>query len=94
MQSLLWVSVHKRKQPKFISYRNFISEVIESWNAIQTKTLADGSVARVLDCCPQEVDTFQCIQKLGGICSEGDYPKPTGQCQPNKCKPFARVCAY
>ncbi|CAF2512688.1 unnamed protein product [Rotaria sp. Silwood2] len=48
-----------------------------------------GSVARVVDCCPQPVDPLQCIRKLGGICSARDYPTPTGKCIPDQCKPFA-----
>jgi hypothetical protein len=66
--------------------------VVESLHAIQTGNLAEGSVARVADCCPQAVDPLQCITKLGGICHLADYPKPTGQCVPNQCKPFAKVC--
>ncbi|CAF3353192.1 unnamed protein product [Rotaria sp. Silwood1] len=64
-------------------------EVIESLHAIQTGQVVAGSIARVVDCCPQPVDPFQCIMKLGGICSAGDYPTPTGQCIPNQCTPFA-----
>ncbi|CAF4643022.1 unnamed protein product, partial [Rotaria sp. Silwood1] len=66
-------------------------EVIESLHVIQTGQLVEGSIARVVDCCPQPVDPFQCIMKLGGICSAGDYPTPTGQCIPNQCTPFAYV---
>ncbi|CAF4115099.1 unnamed protein product [Rotaria sp. Silwood2] len=66
-------------------------EVIESWYAIQTGKLVQGSVARVVDCCPQPADPFQCIMKLGGICSAGDYPTPTGKCIPDQCKPFAHM---
>ncbi|CAF4493800.1 unnamed protein product [Rotaria socialis] len=64
-------------------------EVVESLYAIQKGKLVRGSVGRVDDCCPQTVEPFQCIKKLGGICSAADYPAPTGQCIPNKCKPFA-----
>ncbi len=60
--------------------------------AIETGQLAEGSVARVADCCPQPVDPFQCISKQGGICSVRDYPSTTGQCIPDKCKPFFNVC--
>jgi hypothetical protein len=60
-------------------------------NAIETGKLISGSIARVADCCPQPIDPFQCIKKLGGICSEADYPTPTGQCIPDKCKPIATV---
>ncbi|CAF4543178.1 unnamed protein product [Rotaria sp. Silwood1] len=66
-------------------------EVIESLHAIQTEQLVEGSVARVADCCPQPVDPFQCIKKLGGICRAADYPTPTGQCIPNQCTPFAHL---
>ncbi|CAF0807713.1 unnamed protein product [Rotaria sp. Silwood1] len=69
-------------------------EVIESLHAIQTGKLIEGSVARVVDCCPQPVDPFQCIMKLGGICSAGDYPTPTGQCIPNQCTPFAHLIIF
>jgi hypothetical protein len=61
-------------------------------HAIQTGSLKEGSIARVVDCCPQPVDPFQCITKLGGICLAADYPATTGQCVPNQCKPFATVC--
>ncbi|CAF4236522.1 unnamed protein product, partial [Rotaria sordida] len=64
-------------------------EVVESLHAIQTGQLIEGSIARVADCCPQPVDPFLCIMKLGGICSATDYPTPTGQCIPNQCTPFA-----
>ncbi|CAF1210581.1 unnamed protein product [Adineta ricciae] len=63
-------------------------EVIESWYAIQTKNLVEGSVARVDDCCDPQVNVFECITKLGGICREADYPLVTQQCQPKKCAPF------
>ena len=71
-----------------------IVEVIESLHAIQTGQLTAGSPARVADCCPQPVDVFQCIKKLGGICSAASYPKPTGQCIPDQCTPFAHVCTF
>ncbi|CAF1551314.1 unnamed protein product, partial [Rotaria sordida] len=64
-------------------------EVVESFHTIQTAQLVEGSIARVADCCPQPVDPFLCIMKLGGICSATDYPTPTGQCIPNQCTPFA-----
>jgi hypothetical protein len=67
------------------------SEVIETLNAIEKGKLVEGSVARVADCCPQPIDPFQCIKKLGGICSAADYPTPTGQCKPDQCKPIASV---
>ncbi len=60
--------------------------------AIETGHLYEGSVARVADCCPQPVDPFQCIYKQGGICSAESYPSTTGQCIPDKCKPFFNVC--
>ncbi|CAF1497251.1 unnamed protein product [Adineta steineri] len=63
-------------------------EVIETLYAIQTGNLVAGSVARVIDCCPKESDVFECIAKLRGICRADDYPSTTGQCQPDKCKPF------
>lgn len=61
-------------------------------HAIQTGNLVKGSVARVIDCCSQEIDPFECISKLGGICSESDYPTTTGQCVPNACQPQIHVC--
>ncbi|CAF4353496.1 unnamed protein product, partial [Didymodactylos carnosus] len=64
-------------------------ESIESLYAIQTKNLEEGSVERVSDCCPQHLVPFDCIKKLGGICHAADYPKPTGDCDPTACKPFA-----
>jgi len=64
-------------------------EVVESLHAIQTGQLEEGSVARVIDCCPQPVDPFQCVIKLGGICRQADYPSTTGQCVPDQCQPFA-----
>ncbi|CAF0918742.1 unnamed protein product [Adineta ricciae] len=47
-----------------------------------------GSVARVDDCCDPQVNVFECITKLGGICREVDYPSVTQQCLPKKCAPF------
>ena len=66
-------------------------EVIESWYAIQTKNLVAGSIARVDDCCDPQVNVFECIIKLGGICREADYPAITHQCEPKKCAPFTHV---
>jgi hypothetical protein len=74
-----------------ISYKNNILEVIESFHAIKTGKLEEGSVARVIDCCPQPVDPFQCIIKLGGLCRAADYPITTGQCIADKCKPVITV---
>jgi hypothetical protein len=87
----LWVSVYKTILAKLVQYKNNISEVIETLSAIQTGKLVAGSPARVADCCPQPVDPFQCVFKQGGICTAAEYPKTTGQCIPNKCKPFATV---
>ena len=67
------------------------AEVVESLNAIQTQRLEEGSVDRVVDCCTEQLETLQCILKQGGICRAADYPATTGQCIPNKCRPFARV---
>ena len=68
-----------------------VVEVIETFHAIQTKQLVRGSVARVVDCCPQPVDPLQCILKMGGLCTEAEYPKPTGKCVPDQCKPSITV---
>ncbi|CAF0977077.1 unnamed protein product, partial [Adineta ricciae] len=66
------------------------TEVIETFHAIETKKLIEGSVSRVYDCCPSETsDIFECIQKLGGICSNSAYPTQLNTCEPNKCQPFA-----
>lgn len=65
--------------------------MIETLHAIDTKQLVRGSPAFVSDCCPQPVDPFTCVAKLGGICSETDYPQPTGKCASSKCTPFANV---
>jgi hypothetical protein len=82
----------KKSVVRLRSFETNISEIIESLHAIQTGNLEAGSVARVIDCCPSQINTLQCISKLGGICHEGDYPTTTGQCVPNKCTPFAKVC--
>ncbi|CAF1429853.1 unnamed protein product [Didymodactylos carnosus] len=77
--------------------RNFLGssivavELIESLHAAETKQLVEGSIARVADCCPQSQDVFECIKKLGGICSVSDYPEPKGKCESNACKPFATL---
>ena len=71
--------------------KNHVVEVIETLNAILTGKLVSGSVARVIDCCPQPADPFQCIKKLGGVCAAADYPSPTGQCIADKCKPVITV---
>ncbi|UJR25495.1 hypothetical protein I4U23_006841 [Adineta vaga] len=63
-------------------------EVTESWYAIQTGNLVEGSFARIDDCCPEEINVFECITKLGGICRQEDYPSVTNQCLPKKCAPF------
>ena len=60
-------------------------------NAIKAGKLVTGSIARVADCCPQPNDPFQCITKLGGLCSEAEYPTPTGKCIPNQCEPVLKV---
>ena len=65
--------------------------MIESFHAIEKGQLVRGSVARVVDCCPQPVDPFECILKMGGLCSQADYPTPTGKCVPNQCKPSITV---
>ena len=75
----------------FSKQKHSISEVIETLNTIKTGQIVRGSVARVIDCCPQPVDPFQCIKKLGGLCAEGAYPTPLGQCKPDQCKPVISV---
>ncbi|CAF3480943.1 unnamed protein product [Rotaria sp. Silwood1] len=64
-------------------------EVIESLYAIETGNLTRGSVARVVDCCPQQEVDFECIVRLGGICRDSDYPNTRATCEPNACVPFA-----
>jgi len=64
------------------------TELVETLHAIKSKTLIEGSVGRVFDCCPQPMDQFECIMNLSGICSQNDYPASLGKCEPNQCKPF------
>ncbi|CAF0889952.1 unnamed protein product [Adineta steineri] len=64
------------------------TELVESLHAIHTKNFIEGSIQRVFDCCPQPVDTFDCIQNMSGICRKNDYPEALGTCEPNKCTPF------
>jgi hypothetical protein len=90
--SLLLVSIDKTILVKLVLYKSHILEVIETLAAIETGNLRQGSIARVIDCCPEQVDPFQCISKQGGICLAADYPAVTGQCVPDKCKPFFNVC--
>ena len=71
---------------------HYFPEVTESWYAIQTGNLVEGSFARIDDCCPEEINVFECITKLGGICRQEDYPSVTNQCLPKKCAPFTHVC--
>jgi len=86
------VTIDKIILVKLVLYRSHILEVIETLAAIKTGRLREGSIARVIDCCPEQVDPFQCIYKQGGICLLSDYPAVTGQCIPDKCKPFFNVC--
>jgi hypothetical protein len=74
--------------------KNDTLELVESLHAIKTKSLEEGSINRLLDCCPLESNPFECITKLEGICHAADYPSLTGQCEPNKCQPFTRVCMH
>jgi len=69
------------------------SEVIESYQAIQTKNLVRGSVNQVSVCCGNTIDVFDCIlSKLGGgICSEVAYNLSTSTCNRNACEPFVVV---
>jgi hypothetical protein len=75
-------------------FDNYLTELVETLHAINTKNLIEGSVGRVFDCCPQPIDQFDCIMKLGGICRQTDYPESLGQCAPNKCEPFTTVRIY
>ena len=67
-------------------------ELVESLYAISTNKLIEGSLYRVFDCCPQPVDQFECIKKMGGICRKDDYSTAQGKCEPNQCTPFTNVC--
>ncbi|CAF1571642.1 unnamed protein product [Adineta ricciae] len=65
------------------------TELVESLFAIERKQLIEGSVSRIFDCCPQPIDTFECIQNMSGICKNSDYSSVRHKCEPNQCKPFA-----
>ena len=69
---------------------------MESFHEIQTGSLVDLSSAEVHDCCtPTPIvynNVFQCIHDIGGLCSEGDYPAPTGKCRNDSCSAAAQVC--
>ena len=67
-------------------------ETIETLHAIATGKLQRGSVARVIDCCAKEIMSYECIRKMGGICTYNDYPTVRGTCEKNACQPFATVC--
>ncbi|UJR17998.1 hypothetical protein I4U23_004899 [Adineta vaga] len=67
------------------------TELVETLHAIETGNLIKGSSSRVLDCCPQPIDAFECIKNMSGICRDSDYPTPLGSCEPNKCQPFTTV---
>ncbi len=72
--------------------KNDTLELVESLYAIKTKSLEQGSIGPLVDCCPLESNPFECITKLEGICHLADYPYIRGQCEPNQCRPFTRVC--
>lgn len=69
------------------------TELVESLYAISTNKLIEGSLYRVFDCCPQPVDQFECIKKMGGICRKDDYSTAQGKCEPNQCTPFTNIGA-
>ena len=69
-------------------------ELVESFHAIQTGELIQGSIGQVFDCCAQPLDAFDCIKNISGVCRKTDYPKPLGKCELNTCKPFATVSSY
>nr|KAG5700307.1 hypothetical protein BaRGS_002653 [Batillaria attramentaria] len=57
-----------------------VTEVLESVHAIRTGQLLRLSVKEVVDCCTLGSgrmmldDPYECIAKLGGLCSESSYP--------------------
>ncbi|XP_071093508.1 procathepsin L-like [Haliotis cracherodii] len=67
-------------------------ECMESWNMINTGKMVNISYQEIADCCRAQNDTvFDCIHNIGGVCSEGDYPVTTGQCQNNTCHPDLQI---
>jgi hypothetical protein len=89
-RSLVWVRILESNDDNLV-VKSFITELVETLNAIRTTKLEEGSIPRVDDCCPQYYAPFECIQNMSGICRKTDYPASTGQCMLNQCHPFAKV---
>nr|XP_011420676.2 cathepsin L1 [Crassostrea gigas] len=65
---------------------------IESMHFIKTGQLVDLSTRELVQCCNASMmsPTFDCVQKLGGICSAASYPD-SHTCQSKQCTPVAKV---
>lgn len=59
---------------------------------IKTGQLVDLSTRELEQCCNASMmsPTFDCVQKLGGICSAASYPD-SHTCQSKQCTPVAKV---
>jgi C1A family cysteine protease len=72
------------------------TEAVESYHAIHTGHLLSLSSAEALSCCTEGclfsgANIFDCIAKIGGLCSEASYPHRTEHCENSTCLPVAKI---
>lgn len=66
-----------------------VSDAMYAFGNITTKLQTLPSLQEIVDCCSSRWATnyFDCIVKLGGVCSIDGYPKPGGgSCQGEMCQ--------
>ncbi|XP_013401420.1 cathepsin L1 [Lingula anatina] len=73
-----------------------VTDSIDSYHKINTGQLVALSVQETSDCCTRGHlmgNPFACIKKLGGLCSEADYPHSasSGVCHSTSCHPAAQI---
>lgn len=70
-----------------------VTECLESVDAIRTGRLVSLSKQETQDCCTHQMlepDVYECIAKLGGLCTESTYPPSgTDTCRSAMCTPVS-----